>query len=132
VLTAGTFADTGQPEDSLFVGWVKNGNSYVTAWYNNTRKESGLEVQMDGAFVSVPGSAPLTLKQGDRFALMLSGDRITSYAESGGKWRRLGTASIGDMLAAPEARQQYRYGFGLRGSTGTIAIARTEGRSAED
>ncbi|MEV1245447.1 serine/threonine-protein kinase [Nonomuraea sp. NPDC049750] len=132
VLTAGTFANTGQPEDSLFVGWVKNGNSYVTAWYNNTRKESGLEVQMDGAFVSVPGSTPLTLKQGDRFALLLSGDRITSYAESGGKWRRLGTGSIGDMLATPQARQQYRYGFGLRGSTGSIAIARTEGRSAQD
>ncbi|MFD1542012.1 serine/threonine-protein kinase [Nonomuraea guangzhouensis] len=132
VLTAGTFAGTGQPEDSVFVGWVKNGNSYVTAWYNNTRKESGLEVQMDGAFVSTPGAAPLTLKRGDRFALSLSGDRITSYAESGGTWRRLGTAAIGDMLTTARARQQYRYGFGLRGSTGTIGITRTEGRSAQD
>ncbi|WP_219469956.1 serine/threonine-protein kinase [Nonomuraea rhizosphaerae] len=132
VLTAGAFAGSGQFEDSLFVGWVKNGESYVTAWYNHTRKESGLEVRVDGAFVSTPGSSPLTLKPGDRFALQLSGDRITSYAESGGTWRRLGTAAIGDVLGTPQARQQYRYGFGLRGSTGTIGIARTEGRSAQE
>lgn len=132
VLTAGTFAETGQPEDSLFVGWVKSGNSYVTAWYNHTRKESGLEVRVDNAFVSTPGVTPVTLKKGDRFALLLSGDRITSYAQSGGKWRRLGMAAIGDVLATPQARQQYRYGFGLRGTTGTIGISAAEGRSAEE
>jgi hypothetical protein len=132
VLTAGAFAGTGEPEDSVFVGWVKNGDSYGSAWYNNTRKESGLEVRVDGAFVSTPGVVTVTLKPGDKLALLLSGDRITSYALTGGKWRRLGMAGIGDALSTGQARQQYRYGFGLRGSTGTIRIAGTEGRSAQD
>ncbi len=129
IVTAGTFAGTGAPEDSIFVGWVKDGNSYVTAWYNNTRKQSGLNVQVGGAFVSTPGETPLTLRRGDRFALLLSGTMITSYAESAGVWRRLGTAAIGDVLTTAQARQQYRYGFGLRGSSGGISITRTEGRS---
>jgi predicted Ser/Thr protein kinase len=131
VLTVGGFARTGRPEDSVFVGWVKDGHNYVSAWYNNTRKETGLEVRVNGQYVSVPGMWPLSLQSGDRFALVVSGDTITSYARTGGTWKRLLTGTIGDALATPEARRRYRYGFGLRGSSGEISITRLEGRSAQ-
>ncbi|MCA2180154.1 hypothetical protein LDL08_28630 [Nonomuraea glycinis] len=128
VLTAGSFAGHGRPEDSVFVGWVKDASTYVTAWYNHTRQMSGLNVSVNGHLLPLAGDAPLTLKPGDRFALLLSGTTITSYAESAGVWRELRTADLGDTLATPEARQGHRYGFGLRGSTGTITITAVEAR----
>ncbi|WP_328709948.1 NEW3 domain-containing protein [Microbispora hainanensis] len=130
VVTAGEFAGTGSPEDSVFVGWVKDAGTYVTAWYNNTRKQSGINVRVGGRFLDTPGDAPLTLKPGDRFALALSGDTITSFAYTGGQWRPLRTADIGGTLATPQAREGFRYGFGLRGTSGTIAVAGLEGRSS--
>lgn len=130
VLTTGTFAGTGQPEDSVFVGWVKDGDNYVTAWYNHTRKASGINVRVNGGFLETHGEVPLTLEGGDRLALVLSGETITSFAENDGVWRTLNVATIGDVLATPQARQQYRYAFGLRGSTGSIGVAGMEGRSA--
>lgn len=129
VLTAGSFTGSGQPEDSVFVGWVKDADNYVTAWYNNTRKQSGINVRVNGSFLDTSGDAPLELRPGERFALLLSGDTITSYAERDGVWRPLRSAVIGDVLATPEARQGFRYGFGLRASSGTVAIAGLEGRS---
>ncbi|WP_327108708.1 MGH1-like glycoside hydrolase domain-containing protein [Nonomuraea glycinis] len=128
VLTAGSFAGHGRPEDSVFVGWVKDASTYVTAWYNHTRQMSGLNVSVNGHLLPLAGDAPLTLKPGDRFALLLSGTTITSYAESAGVWRELRTADLGDTLATPESRQGHRYGFGLRGSTGTITITAVEAR----
>jgi len=130
VLTVNTFAGTEQPEDSVFVGWTKDTGNYVTAWYNHTRKESGINVRVNGEFLETHDAIPLTLERGDRFALMLSGETITSFAENDGVWRTLNIAAIGDVLATAQARQQYRYAFGLRGSTGSITVAGLEGRSA--
>ncbi|MEV6036569.1 NEW3 domain-containing protein [Nonomuraea sp. NPDC052116] len=130
VVTVGSFAGTGSPEDSVFVGWVKDRDTYVTAWYNNTRKQSGINVRVGGRFLDTPGDAPLTLAPGDRFALVLSGDTITSFAHTGGRWHRLRTAGIGATLATPQAREGFRYGFGLRATSGTITIAGLEGRAA--
>ncbi|MEV0379442.1 serine/threonine-protein kinase [Nonomuraea sp. NPDC050643] len=129
VLTTGAFAGSGQFEDSVFVGWVKDGDNYLTAWYNNTRKSTGFDLRVGGEFRKAPDEIPLTLNPGDRFALLLTGGTVTSYAEHAGKWRRLHTASIGDALATEQARQQHRYGFGLRGTTGTISLTRAEGRN---
>ncbi|MEV0383154.1 NEW3 domain-containing protein [Nonomuraea sp. NPDC050643] len=128
IVTAGSFAGTGSPEDSLFTGWVKDKDTYVTAWYNHTRKQSGLNVRVGGRFLDTPGDAALTLSPGDRFALVLSGETITSYAFTGGTWRRLRTAAIGATLSTPQAREGFHYGFGLRGTSGTIAVAGLEGR----
>ncbi|MFC5825974.1 serine/threonine-protein kinase [Nonomuraea insulae] len=129
VLTAGTFTGSGQPEDSVFVGWVKDGDNYLTAWYNNSRKSTGFDLRVGGRFRKAPTEIPLTLGQGDRFALLLTGDTVTSYAEHAGRWRRLHTASVAGVLGTAQVRRQYRYGFGLRATTGTLAVTATEGRS---
>ncbi|MEV7012561.1 serine/threonine-protein kinase [Streptosporangium sp. NPDC051022] len=129
VLTIGTFVESGKQEDSVFVGWVKDEKNYVTAWYNNSRKQSGIDVRVNGEFTNTVGGMRF-FNQGDRFALLLSGNRIVSYAESGGTWQLLDTADIGDVLATPQKRHQFRYGFGLRGTSGTIGVTGIEGRSA--
>jgi serine/threonine protein kinase len=127
VLTVGAFAGSGQREDTVFVGWVKGPINYVTAWYNNTRQESGFDIRVNGAFPRRYGTTRLALVPGDRFAVRLSGNAITSYIEHDGVWRRIRTVALGDVLATPQKRQQYRYGFGLRGTTGTISITGLEG-----
>jgi serine/threonine protein kinase len=130
MVTIGAFTGSGQPEDSAFVGWVKNANNYVAAWYNNTRREAGFDVRVNGAFPRGYGTTRLTLVPGDRFAVRLSGNALTSYVEHGGVWRQVRTVAIGDVLATPQKRQQYRYGFGLRGSTGAISVTALAGLSA--
>jgi len=128
MVTIGRFAETGLPEDSVFVGWVKDGNNYVSAWYNNSRKDTGLNVRLNGQ-LHASESSPLKLREGDRFALELVGDTITSYAHTGGKWHKLQSARIGPLLAFPEGRKDYRYGFGLRATSGTMTLTGAEGRS---
>jgi len=130
VITVGRFVDIPQLEDSVFVGWVKDGNNYVAAWYNNNRRSSGLNIRLGGELHESPTTTSLELREGDRFALVLDGQTITSYAETGGRWRRLQAATIGGLLAGAASRQDYRYGFGLRASQGTITVTAAEGRSA--
>ncbi|MEV8638279.1 serine/threonine-protein kinase [Streptosporangium sp. NPDC051023] len=132
VLTIGTFAESDEQEDSVFVGWVKDEKNYMTAWYNNSRKQSGIDVRVNGEFTNTLGGMRRTFDQGDRFALLLSGTRIVSYAEIGGQWKLLDTIDVGDVLATPQQRQWFRYGFGLRGSSGTIGVAGLEGRSVQN
>ncbi|MEV0166204.1 serine/threonine-protein kinase [Nonomuraea fuscirosea] len=130
LVTLGAMAGTGEPEDSVFVGRVKDAGTYVGAWYNNTRKESGIDVRIGGEFRHGSNSADLSLVPGDRLALVLSGgSTITSYAETGGTWRKLNTVSV-DLPGTAEERARWRHGFALRGTTGTITLDAAEGRTA--
>ncbi|MFD0655825.1 hypothetical protein [Thermocatellispora tengchongensis] len=131
LITVGGFAGAGEAEDSVFAGLVKDQNNYIGAWYNNTRKEIGIDVRVNGEFRHTANSAALSLAPGDRLALVLSGGTtVTSYAETGGSWRRLTTVGLGDLLATPQERALWRHGFALRATTGTIALDSAEGRGA--
>jgi predicted Ser/Thr protein kinase len=130
VITLGTFAGTGKQEDSVFVGRVKDDFNYIGAWYNHTRKAVGIDVLVDGKWRHPLNSASLSLAPGDRLALVLSdGTTITSYAETGGAWRRLTTVDL-DLPATPQEWTRWRHGFGLRATTGTITLDAAEGYSA--
>ncbi|WP_146615438.1 protein kinase domain-containing protein [Nonomuraea aridisoli] len=130
VVTIGSFAETGKQEDSVFVGWIKDDSDYATAWYNNTRGTTGFDVRVNGEFLDVADQIPATLQPGDRLAVLLTGETLTSYAEHAGTWRRLYTTSIAGALTTAEVRSRFRYGFGLRATTGTITVTGMEGRSA--
>ncbi|GAA1673689.1 hypothetical protein GCM10009733_083470 [Nonomuraea maheshkhaliensis] len=130
LITLGAMAGTGEPEDSVFVGRVKDAGTYIGAWYNHTRKESGIDVRVGGEFRHEHNRADLTLAPGDRLALVLSGDgTITSYAETGGTWRLVTTLDV-DLRSTAEERARWRHGFALRGTTGTIALDAAGGRTA--
>ena len=118
LLTVGAFTGTGAAEDSVFVGWVKDKDNFVTAWYNNTRGSSGLNVRVNGQFLNTPGDAAVTLRPGDQFALLHQDGTITSYARADGAWRPLRSASIGDALTP-----DHHYGLGVRASSGTLTVA---------
>ncbi|MDP4500557.1 serine/threonine-protein kinase [Nonomuraea turcica] len=130
IVTVGGLAGSGETEDSLFAGWVKDRSNYVTVWYNNTRQTSGIDVRLNGEFVHVPNEIPLRLSPGDRLALEMTDQSVTAYAEQADTWQRLHSIAIPLLFTTGQERQRYHYGFGLRGTTGTISVTGTEGRSA--
>ncbi|GAA3220718.1 serine/threonine-protein kinase [Nonomuraea helvata] len=130
MITLGGFAGTGKQEDSVFVGRIKDNINYIGAWYNHTRKEVGIDILVDGKWRHAPNSASLSLAPGDRLALVLSGGTtVTSYAETGGAWRRLTTVNL-DLKATPQEWTRWRHGFALRATTGTVTLDAAEGYSA--
>lgn len=125
MLTVGAFANNGEQEDSVFVGWVRDQDNYITAWYNHTRKDSGLNVKVEGELWAVEGETQISaLEAGDRLALAVDNDKITSYVYADSNWESLRTFTIGDALTP-----QHHYGFGLRATSGTITLAEFAGRS---
>ncbi|GGM75884.1 hypothetical protein GCM10010106_22980 [Thermopolyspora flexuosa] len=130
MVTLGEFTGKGETQDTVYVGWVKDGNNYISAWYNNARKVSGLSVRLDGRLLKLPRTIYVELKKGDRLALVHKDGMITSYAETHGMWHRLQETTIDSLLDSPVNRRDYRYGFGLRAESGTITLTGAVGRSA--
>lgn len=123
-------------EDSLFIGYVKDANNYVGAWYNNRGASSGLDVRVDGQFRGVPNCCTdLQLVSGGRFAVQLEGDRLRSWAQGGqgSEWREV--RSVNDIpgldMADPAVREQYHFMFGIRGD-GTDAPQQPDTEIAVD
>jgi hypothetical protein len=73
------------------------------------------------------------MNAGDRFALEVSGNTITSWVEPGGTggWQELLSTTVAPLLdlTSPAVLAQYHYTFGLRGDSGTTAAASFEGAS---
>jgi hypothetical protein len=79
-------------------------------------------VRVGGRDLDTPGDVAVALAPGDRFALAVDGDTITSYASTGGVWRPLRSATVG-----PVVTQEHRYGFGVRATTGAITVTGLSG-----
>ena len=73
------------------------------------------------------------MNAGDRFALEVSGNTITSWVEPGGTgaWRELLSTTVAPVLdlTSPAVLAQYHFTFGLRGDSGAMAAASLEGAS---
>ncbi|MEV4570179.1 hypothetical protein AB0K12_41060 [Nonomuraea sp. NPDC049419] len=95
------FAATGQPEDSVFTGWIKDSDHYITA---GTTTPAAPPASTCGSAASSAPTCPSRSRtasaRGDRPALVLSGATITSYAEHQGTWQRLHSAPIAGLLTA--------------------------------
>jgi hypothetical protein len=77
--------------------------------------------------------ADVTMNAGDRFALELSGNTVTSWVEPAGSggWQELLSTTVAPLLdlANPAVLTQYHFAFGLRGDSGAMAAASFEGAS---
>jgi NPCBM-associated, NEW3 domain of alpha-galactosidase/F5/8 type C domain/Trehalase len=122
-------------QDSVFVGLAKDAGDYVMTWYNNVSHTSGFDLVQNGvlepAGFQAYCCASVTINPGDRFALQLSGNTITSWVEPGGTgpWQELLSTTVAPLLdlTDPAVLEQYHYTFGLRGDSGTMAAAQFEG-----
>jgi hypothetical protein len=140
VVEPSTFLGDAKSQDSVFVGLAENASNYVMAWYNNVSHTSGFDLVQDGVLEPAGFQsyccADVTMNAGDRLALELSGNTITSWVEPGGSgpWQELESTTVAPMLdlTNPATLAQYHFTFGLRGDSGIMTAASFEGASAPD
>jgi hypothetical protein len=139
VVEPSTFLGDAKSQDSVFVGLAENASNYVMAWYNNVSHTSGFDLVQNGVLEPAGFQsyccADVTMNAGDRLALEVSGNSITSWVEPGsGPWQELESTTVAPMLdlTNPATLAQYHFTFGLRGDSGTMAAASFEGASAPD
>jgi hypothetical protein len=136
-----TYVEVGQllaeasSQNSFFVGFLADAGNYVMVWYNGVFQTSGIDLVADGV-LDPPGfanycCASVTLAAGDRLALVLAGNTVSSFAQTGGSgsWTSLTSTTIAPNLDLTDAttRAGYHYAFGLRGDSGTLAGSRLFG-----
>jgi hypothetical protein len=137
VVQPAKFLGDATTQDSVFVGLAKDAEDYVMAWYNNVSHTVGFDLNMGGVLEPAGFQsyccADITMNAGDRFALEVSGNTITSWAEPGGTgpWQELLSTTVAPMLdlTNPATLAEYHFTFGLRGDFGTMAAASFEGAS---
>jgi hypothetical protein len=136
-----TYVEVGQllaqagSQNSFFVGFLADAGNYVMVWYNGVSQTSGIDLMVDGV-LDPPGfanycCASVTLAPGDLLALVLAGNTVSSFAQTGGSgsWTPLTSTTIAPNLdlTDPTTRAGYHYAFGLRGDSGTLAASRLFG-----
>jgi hypothetical protein len=131
------FLGDAKNQDSVFVGLAKDAKNYVMAWYSNVSRTSGFDLVRSGVLEPAGFQsyccADVTMNPGDRFALEVSGNTITSWVEPGGTgaWRELLSTTVAPLLdlTSPAVLAQYHFAFGLRGDSAAMAAASFEGAS---
>lgn len=117
------FIESAREEDSVFAGLVKNEQNYVAAWYNNVRKEVGFDAVIDGTLEGF-GFSSATIRTHGKFALVLMGEKVSVFTNSGNGWDHVTTADAGGFVNFndPAVLSQYKFGFGVRGDEGMIVL----------
>lgn len=123
-VTIGDFAETGGRENSLHVGFVADKGTRVGAWYNRSTQRLGFDTFVDGVHTEGWGDVPVQLVPGDKLAVTLSGRWMTAYRFHNGQWDRIHASQVSGVqdLADPAVRANYRAGFGMSASSGTLAV----------
>lgn len=128
----------GDPQDTLFAGLIKDENNYVLIRYHNGLKRSGWDLVQDGRLVPAGGESLAALEgevdlssPGSRYAFVSRDKTFTAYSDEGRGWEYLFTVDIGGVLdlGDPAVLSGYRYGFGVRVTSGTVSLEGVEARS---
>lgn len=129
-VTIGDFADTTGAENSLHVGFVADNRTRVGAWYNRSTGRLGFDTFVDGVHTEGWGDVPVQLVPGDKLAVTLSGRWMTAYRFHDGRWDRIHASQVSGAqdLADPAVRANYRAGFGMSATAGTISVDEVEVR----
>ena len=131
------------------------GDNYVVAWYNHATKKAGFDVAVNGT-VNRLAETPATLAnpvkdKPVKFAFVLNSKEITALADNGGVpfdgWKPVANYPNGPTefngvqypdpatapglsgyvdLRDPKVLAQYKYGFGVRGDSGSIVLDKVE------
>ncbi|MCA1731946.1 MAG: hypothetical protein LC751_21900, partial [Actinobacteria bacterium] len=123
---------------------VQDDSNYVGAWYNNATKKVRIEAVVGGTATTLVEKTNITLTAPVRFAFVLNSKEVTALADTGasadtgGPWKPLANYPnppevSGDPAITPGLSQyvdlrdptvlaKYRYGFGVRGDSGTIVL----------
>ncbi|MGO1052172.1 sugar-binding domain-containing protein [Crossiella sp. CA198] len=131
IVEVGELAGGSMRENSLFTGLVKDKDTYVVAWYNHFRKQTGFDIRLNGQFLQGNPTARLDLQPGDKFALVVAGKSLDIFHGRDGRWTSVRTGSVDPRLnlSDPTVLSQFRHGVAMRGDSGTVSIESLEGRT---
>jgi hypothetical protein len=150
IVDFGSFIGSASNEDTVYAGLIKDASNYVTAWYNNATKRVGIDAVVRGRVNRlVERDADLLAAAAKRFAFVLNSKEVTALYDNGkpegptgSTWKPVANFPnppevSGDPAITPGLSQyvdlrdpavlaQYKYGFGVRGDGGTIALEGVE------
>ncbi len=137
-----SFSSSSSSRNSVYAGLIKDDQNYVMAWYTDAKKQAGFDVAVNGKVYTL-AETDVDLTAPVRFAFVLNSKEITALANKGGRsfdgWQPIAnypnepTAKYPDPATAPglsqyvdlrdpEVLAQYKYGFGVRGNSGSIVL----------
>jgi hypothetical protein len=110
-------------QDTVYAGLVAGAGDYVVAAYNHSTQTVTVEAALHGTrtqliAASASLSAPLT------FAFALNQNNVIALADTGSGFVPLVRANVASVvdLRVPKTLARYRYAFGARADSGTIAL----------
>jgi hypothetical protein len=119
--------DRPQGRDTVYAGLVANASNYVVASYNRATQTVAVEVvdhgqRFDLIEATAMLAAPFT------FAFVLNENNVIALADAGAGFVPLVRANVAEVLDMrdPRVLGRYRYGFGARADSGTIALDRVQ------
>jgi hypothetical protein len=144
VVDVKSFIGSANKQDTVYAGLIKDASNYVVAWYNNETNRVGIDAVVGGTVNRlVETVAPPDISA--RFAFVLNSKEVTALYDTGNAagptgstWKPVANFPNppevkGDPAITPGLSQyvdlrdpavlaQYKYGFGVRGDGGTIAL----------
>jgi hypothetical protein len=144
VVDVKSFIGSANKQDTVYAGLIKDASNYVVAWYNNATNRVGIDAVVRGTVNRlVERDAPPDISA--RFAFVLNSKEVTALYDTGQQAGPTGSTwkpavnfpnppeVTGDPAITPGLSQyvdlrdpavlaQYKYGFGVRGDGGTIAL----------
>jgi hypothetical protein len=114
-------------ENTVYAGLVADEANYVVASYNAATQTVVVEVVSTGQRSQLIEAA-VSLAAPFEFAFVLNENNVIALADSGGGFRPLVRANVASVLDLrdPAVLGRYRYGFGARADSGTIALDRVQ------
>lgn len=112
-------------DGAVYAGLVAGAGDYVVAAYDRATRTVSVEVAQRGAR-QVVGQVAADLAAPVSFAFVLNENNVIALADEGEGFRPLLRARVADLLDLrdPAVLRRYRYGFGARSASGTVALDR--------
>jgi hypothetical protein len=112
-------------QNTVYAGLVADEGNYVVASYNRATQTVTIEVVNAGQRYQLIQAAA-TLAAPFEFAFVLNENNVIALADTGGGFRPLVRANVASVLDLrdPAVLGRYRYAFGARADSGTIALDR--------
>jgi hypothetical protein len=112
-------------QDTVYAGLVADAANYVAAAYNRATRTVTVEVVYAGQRYQLIQAAA-TLAAPFSFAFVLNENNVIALADTGSGFLPLVRANVASVLDMrdPNVLGRYRYGFGARADSGSIALDR--------
>jgi hypothetical protein len=114
-------------QNTVYAGLVADAANYVVACYDRATQTVAIEVVKRGRLYRLI-QANAALGQSFTFAFVLNENNVIALADSGQGFVPLVRANVASVLDMrdPAVLGRYRYGFGARADSGTIALDRVK------